>query len=134
MAWRSFLAPLCRPALSSVSSFRLGARRALCSEVSEESKAAVLDFLKAASREKMGLAKAKQSAGQKALDLTRLAKQFDDLDLPGLLRLKTADLKQRGVGVQERKRMLRYMAKANQGFVVKGKPYWRNWVDPMRVE
>lgn len=77
-----------------------GFRRAFCTEISEASKAELMSFLKAASRPKLGLGKAKQSSGQKALDLTRQAKMFDDLDLPGLLRLKSADLKKREVPCQ----------------------------------
>ena len=122
--WRR--APACtgvpRPLVSSC--------RAFCSGVSDEAKEQVLNFLKAASRPKMGKAKAKQSAGQRALDLTRSAKALDDLDLPGLLRLKGADLKKREIPCQERKRLSRYIAKANQGYTWVGEPYWKNWREP----
>ena len=86
--------------LSRRSPASLGFRRAFCTEISEASKAELLAFLKAASRPKLGLGKAKQSSGQKALDLTRQANVFDDLDLPGLLRLKSSDLKKREVPCQ----------------------------------
>ena len=77
-----------------------GFRRAFCTEISEESKAELMNFLKAASRPKMGLGKAKQSSGQSALDLTKQARALDDLDLPGLLRLSSTDLKKREVPCQ----------------------------------
>ena len=58
-------APRTPPAFLSASRWRC-----LCA-VSEEAQAEVLKFLTAASRPKMGLSKAKQSAGQRALDLSK---------------------------------------------------------------
>eukprot|EP00320_Phaeocystis_rex_P005980 CAMPEP_0119071602 /NCGR_PEP_ID=MMETSP1178-20130426/52160_1 /TAXON_ID=33656 /ORGANISM="unid sp, Strain CCMP2000" /LENGTH=90 /DNA_ID=CAMNT_0007053543 /DNA_START=210 /DNA_END=482 /DNA_ORIENTATION=+ len=71
----------------------------------------------------MGKARAKQSAGQRALDLTKQAKNFEDIDLPALLRLDGKALKELGLPCQERKRLLKFTAKANQGQVLVG----RNW-------
>ena len=53
--------------------------------------------------------KARQSAGQKALDLTKQMKNLDDLDLKTLLRLDGAELRRRGVPCQDRKRLLRFI-------------------------
>ena len=78
-------------------------------------------FLERASRPKMGKARAKQSAGQRELDLTKQAKHFEDMDLPALLRLDGAALKQLGVPCQERKRLLKFTAKANQGHALVGR-------------
>ena len=105
------------------------ARRALCTEVSEESKQQILKFLGAASRPKMGKAKAKQSAGQRALDLSKQAKNLDDLDMAQVLSLNGAELKKRNVPCQDRKRMLRFINKANQGFTMAGAT-WRSWREP----
>mmetsp|Transcript_5482 Transcript_5482/g.10806 ORF Transcript_5482/g.10806 Transcript_5482/m.10806 type:complete len:143 (-) Transcript_5482:256-684(-) len=97
--------------------------RTFCSGTSEESKALIHKFLERASRPKMGKARAKQSAGQRALDLTKQAKNFEDIDLPALLRLDGKALKELGLPCQERKRLLKFTAKANQGQVLVG----RNW-------
>ena len=71
--------------------------RALCTEASDEAKKALVQrFLDAASRPKMGKGRAKQSAGQRALDLGKQAKSLEDLDLPQLLALDGAALKASG--------------------------------------
>ena len=95
--------------------------RPFCSGVSEESTALVEKFLERASRPIMGKARAKQSAGQRALDLTKQAKNFEGMDLPALLRLDGAALKKLGVPCQERKRLLKFTAKANQGQTLVGR-------------
>ena len=59
--------------------------RRFCSGPDEEMKARVLDFLRVSSRPIQGKAKAKQSAGQRAIDLTKHASKLEDLDLNGLL-------------------------------------------------
>lgn len=53
-------------------------------------------FLSNASRPKMGKAKAKQSAGQKALDLMKQLPRLEGLTLPDFLGLRSADLRKRG--------------------------------------
>ena len=96
------LASLLRPAPSALQ--RLGApTRALCdaaADADEARKAELQEFLRSASRPIMGKAKARQSAGQKELDLTKQMKNLDDLDLHGLLRLGGEELKNRGVPCQ----------------------------------
>ena len=57
----------------------------MCSEASNE---AILNFLKLASRPKMGLAKAKQSAGQRAIDLSKHASKFQGMTLEELLQVR----------------------------------------------
>ena len=110
--------------------------RSLCSSgPTDEQKAEVVEFLHAASRPIMGKAKAKTSAGQKALDLTKQAGRLEDVDLTGLLRLTTEDLRERGVPCQERKRLLNYTDKYLQGFRHDGRPgkhAWKGWVAPYR--
>ena len=95
--------------------------RPFCSGVSEEGKALVQSFLQRASRPKMGKARAKTSAGQRELDLTKQAKNFEGMDLTALLRLNGAKLKELGLPCQERKRLLKYTAKANQGQTLVGR-------------
>ena len=73
----------------------LGAR-SLCEAADEARKAELLEFLRCASRPIMGKAKARQSAGQKALDLTKQAKNLDDLDLRALVRCDQPRLPERG--------------------------------------
>lgn len=107
--------------------------RAFCS--AEAGKAELLEFLKSASRPIMGKAKAKQSAGQKPLDMTKQASRLDDLDLPGLLRCDSEELKRRGVPCQERKRLLNFADKYRQGYRHdgrQGKRAWRGWLPPYR--
>ena len=90
-------------------------------------------FLKAASRPIMGLAKAKQSAGQKALDLTKHTNRLADMDLNGLLRTNREQLKKLGVPVQERKRIMRFVDKYLQGYRHdgrEGKHAWKGWKPP----
>ena len=103
--------------------------RPFCSGVSEESTALVQSFLERASRPIMGKARAKQSAGQRALDLTKQAKNFEGMDLPALLRLDGAALKKLGIPCQERKRLMKFSAKANQGQALVGRDWkggtWR---------
>lgn len=110
--------------------------RTLCSSgPTDEQKAEVLEFLRAASRPIMGKAKAKTTAGQKALDLTKQAGRLEDVDITGLLRLTTEDLRERGVPCQERKRILNYTDKYLQGFRHDGRPgkhAWKGWVAPYR--
>ena len=84
----------------------------------------------------MGIAKAKQSAGQKALDLTKQANRLGDLDMPALLRCDREKLKELGVPVQERKRLLRFLEKYRQGYRHDGRPgkmAWKGWVPPYRL-
>ena len=70
-------------------------QRWLCG-ISDEQKAEVETFLRNISRPIMGKAKAKQSAGQKALDLTKQLSRLDDVDMDTLLRMNSAELKNRG--------------------------------------
>lgn len=114
---------------------RLAFARALCTSAEDASKAEVLEFLRAASRPIMGKAKAKQSAGQKALDLTKQANRLDGVDMAGLMRIKSAELESRGVPCQERKRILRFVDKYRQGFRHDGrggKHAWKGWKAPYR--
>ena len=113
--------------------------RSLCS-VAEASQAEVLEFLRAASRPVMGHAKAKQSAGQKALDLTKQASRLEDLDMRALALVDTHELRRRGVPCQERKLLLRFCSKIRQGWRHKGnqgtsahglvRAWKRGWVAP----
>ena len=104
--------------------------RPFCNEVGEEGKVLVQRVLEAASRPKMGKARANQSAGQRGLDLSKQAKNLEDLDLPALLRLDGTALKARNFPVQERKRLLKFVAKANQpGYTLTGRT-WRSWREP----
>lgn len=112
--------------------------RHLCagSEPDEAAKAEVLEFLRAASRPIQGKAKAKTSAGQMALDLTRHASRLEDLDLKGVLRCDGAELKRRGIGCQERKRLLKYTYKYLQGYRHDGREgdkAWKGWLAPYRL-
>ena len=110
--------------------------RSLCSGPSEASKATVTEFLRVASRPIQGKAKAKTSAGQKALDLTKSASKLEDLDLGGVLRCDGKELKRRGLGVQERKRLLKYTHKYLQGWRHDGRPgkrAWKGWAAPYRL-
>lgn len=112
--------------------------RTLCDAAEDEEKAAarkaeLQEFLRAASRPVMGKAKARQSAGQRALDLTKQLKNLDDLDVRGLAKVDGAELKRRGVPVQERKRLLRFTDKYVQGFRHDGrttKHSWKGWQAP----
>ena len=111
--------------------------RALCDaapDPDELRKKELLDFLRTASRPIMGKAKAPQSAGQRAIDLTKQLKNLDDLDLRALLRLDTEALKKRGLPCQERKRLLSYTDKYVQGWRpdtrAMGKNAWRSWRPP----
>lgn len=108
--------------------------RRLCEAVAEEArKAELTEFLRTVSRPIMGKAKARQSAGQKPLDLTKQLKNLDDLDLRTLLRLDGAELKRRGVPVQDRRRLLRFTDKYVQGFRHDGrqsKHSWRGFIAP----
>ena len=94
-----------------------------------------LEFLRVASRPIMGKAKARQSAGQKALDLTKQLKNLDDLDMGALLRADGAELKRRGVPVQERKRLLKFTDKYVQGYRHDGrggKHAWKGFLPPYK--
>ena len=64
--------------------------------VTDEQKAEVETFLRNISRPIMGKAKAKQSAGQRALDITKQSSRLDDVDMDTLLRMDSAELKKRG--------------------------------------
>ena len=104
--------------------------RTLCADAAQ---AEVLEFLRAASRPKVGKAKAKQSAGQKALDLTKQANRLGDMDMNGLLLTNGKQLKEMGVPVQERKRMLNFIDKYLQGYRHDGRPgkhAWKGWREP----
>lgn len=107
-----------------------GAARNLCTDATKN---LVEQFLKAASRPKFGKAKAKQSAGQKPVDLTKQASRLGELDFAALLRTKGAALKEMGIPVQERKRMLNFLDKYRQGFRHDGrtgKHSWKGWRAP----
>ena len=110
--------------------------RGLCESAAEEGrKAELLEFLRSASRPIMGKAKARQSAGQKPLDLTRQMKNLDDVDVGALLRMGGAELARRGVPVQERKRLLRFTDKYVQGYRHdgrQGKHAWRGFLPPYK--
>ena len=137
-----------RASAAAASSSRLTARpslfrasRALCdaaSEAAEEArKAELLEFLRCASRPIMGKAKARQSAGQKALDLTKQMKNLEDLDLAAVVRLNSAELKKRGVPTQDRKRLLNYADKYAQGYRHDGrlgKHAWKGWLPPYKLD
>ena len=117
------------------------ASRALCdaaSEAAEEArKAELLEFLRCASRPIMGKAKARQSAGQKALDLTKQMKNLEDLDLAAVVRLNSAELKKRGVPTRDRKRLLNYADKYAQGYRHDGrlgKHAWKGWLPPYKLD
>jgi hypothetical protein len=95
----------------------------------------VEEFLRVASRPIMGKAKAKQSAGQRAIDLTKQASKLADLDFPALLRTNSRQLKELGLGVQERKRLLNFVDKYLQGWRHDGrggKRAWVGWQPPYR--
>lgn len=120
----------------------LGARR-LCG-AADAGQAELLDFLRNASRPIWGRAKAKQSGGQAALDLTKQLPRLEGLDLRGLLACKTAELKERGVPVRERKRMLNFIDKYRQGWRHDGrggpgneqgvKRLWKGWRPPYQFQ
>ena len=106
--------------------------RGLCADAKQ---AEVLEFLRCASRPKMGKAKAKQSAAQRTLDLTKFAGKFEDL--PTLLRMKTPELKDAGVGCQERKRLVNFIDKYLQGYRHDGrggKHAWKGWMPPYKMD
>ena len=82
----------------------------------------------------MGLAKAKQSAGQRAMDLTKQLSKLDGLALDDLLRVNGAALKERGVPTQERKRILKFTDKVRNGWAHDGRTgthAWRGWKPPL---
>ena len=84
-------------------------------------------------RPKMGVAKAKQSAGQKALDLTKQANRMKDMDLKALLHTDGKKLKELGLPVQERKRLLNFIDKYLRGYKHDGRPgqhAWKGWRAP----
>ena len=105
--------------------------RSLCSEVD---KGAVVQLLKRMNRPKMGQAKAKTSAGKKALDLDKGASKLPgDWTVERLLKTNTKELREHGFGCQERKRMLKFLEKVRQGWIHKEaaggleKHLWRGW-------
>jgi len=111
------------------------AQRALLMST-DAAKAQVEEFLRAASRPKMGVAKAKQSAGQKALDLTKQANRMKDMDLKALLQTDGRKLKELGLPVQERKRLLNFIDKYLRGYKHDGRPgqhAWKGWRAPSFV-
>lgn len=102
--------------------------RALCSDAAQQE---IQTFLANTSRPKMGQAKAKQSAGKKIIDMSKQSSRLEGLDMAALLRTTGADLKTRGLPVQERKRLLRFVDKVRQGYVHEGKPGdWKGWRAP----
>lgn len=107
-------------------------RAPLCTEASQPE---LESFLVAASRPIMGKAKARQSAGQKALDLTKQLNRLKDFDIPTLLRASSKQLKDVGVPVQERKRLLNFLNKYKQGYRHDGREgpkAWLGWQPPYR--
>ena len=86
--------PVALEASATLSRFR--SQRWLCG-VTDEQKAEVESFLKNAQRPKMGKAKAKQSAGQKAIDLMKQASRVNEGTLDDLLRMDSKQLKEKGV-------------------------------------
>ena len=76
--------------------------RMLCADAEPDGKAALEAFLKNISRPKMGQARAKQSAGQRAMDLSKQLSKLDGLTLDELLRIDGATLKEKGVPTQAR--------------------------------
>ena len=73
-------------------------RRCLCG-VTDAQTSELEDFLKNASRPKMGKAKAKQSAGQRELDLTKQLSRLGGTPLTDLLRMDSAALKEQGASM-----------------------------------
>lgn len=110
--------------------------RCLCDAAEDEGrKAELLEFLRTASRPIMGKAKARQSAGQKPLDLTKQMKNLEDVDVGALLRMGGPELARRGVPVQDRKRLMRFTDKYVQGYRHdgrQGKHAWRGFLPPYK--
>ncbi|KAL1529120.1 hypothetical protein AB1Y20_000080 [Prymnesium parvum] len=109
----------------------LAPARWLCA-ASEAQAAELSSFLRNASRPKMGKAKAKQSAGQRALDLLKHLPRLEGTSLPQLLRMKSKQLAKLGMPCQERKRLLKFTHKVKCGWTYEGKKEgnWRAWRDP----
>ena len=103
--------------------------RPLCDEAAadEARKAELLEFLRSASRPIMGQAKARQSAGQRPIDLTKQMKNLEDLSFHELLRIDGAELKKRGVPVQDRKRIRNFADKYVQGYRHDGRTSTHSW-------
>lgn len=126
-----------RPSPANSLVFRASSR-ALCDaapDADEARKAEVLEFLRSASRPIQGKAKAKQSAGQRAVDLTKQMKNLDDVDLHAILRMSREDLVKRGVPVQDRKRLMNFANKYVQGYRHdgrQGKAAWKGWLPPYK--
>ena len=102
----------------------------------EGEKARLEAFLRSASRPKMGAARAKQTAGQKALDLTRHVGAMEGVTLEQLAAMGTVELKKLGLEPQERKRLLRHTFKLRTGWEMppvgtEERPHaWRLWQRP----
>mmetsp|Transcript_9418 Transcript_9418/g.20623 ORF Transcript_9418/g.20623 Transcript_9418/m.20623 type:complete len:150 (-) Transcript_9418:134-583(-) len=108
-------------------------RRALCSTPEPDAKAELELFLQRASRPIMGLGKAKQSAGQTPLDLTKYLKKLEDLTLDDIMAIRSEELEERGVPARERKRLLNFANKLRLGWVHDGrtgKHAWKGWKPP----
>ena len=160
----------------------LPARRMLCDTAGPSQ---IEEFLRRASRPKMGKAKAKQSAGQRAIDLTKHLSKFEDMSYEQLLQVacglhienalsgggtswlpaprsparaalgqatrarysplhenpcarpppqaRKVDLDPLGLPCQDRKRLLRFVDKARQGWLHDGREggkQWKGWVPP----
>ena len=121
-------APLPRPAV-------VPFVRRLCDAVDDAAGAQVREFLRTASRGIQGVAKKKQKAGQRKLDLLKFENRLEGLDLKGILKLDGRQLKELGVPVQERKRLLKFTNKYLQGWRHDGRPGLRpekGWIMPYR--
>ena len=109
--------------------------RWLC-DAADGEKARLEAFLRSASRPKMGEARAKQSAGQKALDLARHLGAMEGITLDQLAAMGTIELKKLGLEPQERKRLLRHTYKLRTGWTpppegTEERPHaWRLWTRP----
>ena len=79
----------------------------------------------------MGLAKAKTSAGQKAMDLTKHLKKLQEIPFDDLMKANTRVLKKMGLSPQERKRILAHTDKVRLGWTPPpGGKGWRHWARP----
>mmetsp|Transcript_2428 Transcript_2428/g.5481 ORF Transcript_2428/g.5481 Transcript_2428/m.5481 type:complete len:140 (-) Transcript_2428:303-722(-) len=108
--------------------------RALCTDADAAAAAALELFLKNISRPKMGQAKAKQSAGQRAVDLTKQLNKLKGLTVEELTLMSSAELKRRGLPTQERKRIISFGHKLRTGWehdgLVREKHAWKGWRAP----
>ena len=112
--------------------------RPLCTESSSAGQYDLETFLKLISRPKMGNAKAKMSAGTKALDLPTQLSKLEGMAVDDLLKADGRELRRRGVPTQERKRILAYTEKVRRGWLHDGrartKNDWKGWKPPLPTD